>query len=566
MARDRKVSSSNRKDAREVRTMNKKKYTRTNSTKNQRRGKEIADSALRLEESTSNPYAWYANFPNYAKDVANLAFGVPVGQALYLNDGDWVSNAGILSIYYCPSVGVSEDLTSPINRQAVRFYTYLRSVQRAAASYDAADVMMYLLGIDQLYAYWAYMRKIYGIAQLFTPYNKYLPKMLLQANGISEAIVGNLADFRAYINRFALSIGKFAMPNNFDITQRHMWMNTGLYTDAKSTRAQIYQFVPAWFYQWDNTVTSGSQLTGQQFQDSTNLMNATNLKTLEDLVDFGEALLQNFNNDEDTMMISGDLLRAYGEQGLMHVEETPDNLVILPIYDEVVLSQIENAIFAGTVRNGTSSVVPGIKITQDPSVNNGAIIFKPLVTMSPQTIAGGSTPMYVRNYPGICANTMLNCHHDNPSPEEITEMTRLVVKAAANTAYAAPGGTGSAVQLTTCGSEIPLWFMITRGGRSNPNSFSNMVYNSNTLPIDASTNKPFADGTTNLVDLISTLMQFDWAPMLYTVLSTNLGASPNLQTVAGDVDNFTVATRTQINLINESVMLSLLDTPQFSAK
>lgn len=186
------------------------------------RDAEIMDDARKDYMSKSNPYTWYANFPNYAKDVATLAFGVPTGQPIYLTSGDYVANAGLMTLYFTPTPGISKNLSSPVNRQAVRIQTYLRSIMRAASDYDAADTMIYLLHNDALYTYWAFLRRAYGVAQLFTPTNKYYPRRLLQAMNIDPDIAHNLADFRAFINKFALNIGRFAMPKNFDLTQRHM--------------------------------------------------------------------------------------------------------------------------------------------------------------------------------------------------------------------------------------------------------------------------------------------------------------------------------------------------------
>lgn len=525
---------------------------RKNSSKNERRTKEVADTAIRMSES--NPYEWYANFPNYAKDVASLAFGTPVGQAVRLRQADWVASDGIMGLYFTPCIGYSADMTSPVNRQAVRTFSYLRSIQRAAANYDSADLMMYMLGIDSLYAYWAFLRRAYGVAQLFTPVNKYYPRRLLHVMGIDDTIVYNLADFRAYINRFALNIGRFAMPKSFDLTQRHMWMNSGLYLDSQGRRAQTYVFVPYKLWQWDNTVTTGSQLTGITLVDFNDVKAGSNRKTLNQLIAFGEDLLTNFNNDDDTMAISGDLYRAYGNN-LMHVEETPDNYAIAPVYDEVVLSQIENATLVGTFRDrgGTAGVNP--VITQDPSVNNGAILFTPSVSAGPTDVGDGVTSKYGRNYGLITENVMLNAHWDSPTPEQVMEMTRLVARLDPNT-NPISGALGDGVAIKQCGSDLLNGIAICAPARNSQVGVSFLTATTNTIWCKS-------DGTPynpDAASLIAHFMQFDWAPMLYLVLDN--GSSQDLQTVAADVDNFTTASYDQMFMIQEAAMLSLLDSPE----
>lgn len=525
-------------------------------SKNFRRDKEIADTATKAMESTiskTNDFSWYAKFPNYIKDVGTIAFGTPVGQPIYVQGQDYVVNDGIMTLYFTPSPGISTDLTSPINRQATRFYTYLRSVQRAAATYDAADVMMYLMGIDSLYTYWAFMRRIYGVAQLFTPTNTYYPRRLLAAMGVDPAIAHNLADFRAYLNRYALNIGRFSMPKDFDINVRHMWMASGLYLDSDTTRAQTYMFVPAYLWKWNNTVETGSQLDFLNIVDVGNVSSGTNRMGLSELITLGDTLINNFENDEDSMMISGDLFRAYGDAKLLHVEETKEGYAVLPAYDKVVLSQIENCTIVGAPTSN------GFSITQNPSVNNGAIIFQPKMLLGNNlNIGDETTPVYGRNYIAIATNTPINAHIDSPTAQDVVEMTRLTARVASNTSYAV-GAKLQYVALTQTGTDIIHYVQIVTGGRTDPLATSILTLYSNTIWIDE-TGVPVSP---NGASIIAHFMQFDWAPMLYLVKSAK-GSSVNLESVAADVDNFTTINENQMFNIHEAVLLSVLDVPEIN--
>lgn len=524
-----------------------KSIARKRQEKNRRREREIDDTTNRMVESKSNPYSWYANFPHYSADVATLAFGTPVGQPIRVFDQDFVAAAGIMALHYTPTIGWSTGLTSPINRQAVRFQTYLRSVQRAAATYDAADTVMYLMAIDSLYSYWAYMRRAYGVAQLFTPTNKYLPRRLLQAMGIDPSICENLADFRAYINRFALNIGRFATPAGFDITDRHMWMNSGIYLDSNTTRAQIYIFVPAVFYKYDNTVTTGSKLQAQQFA-SFDAMPA--LRDLHSLITFGEGLLTAIDNDDDTMNISGDLYRAYTQSGLRQVEETGENYAIAPVYDQTVLSQIENATLVGNWVNdqGTSLQMPSI--SQDPSINSGAVTFNGRV-LTYLTVSDDDSAFYA-NVAAHYSTHFLNMHMDSPSPEAVMEATRLT----ASTYNSAPAvATGQSSQVVSpCGSEVVNYVTICQTSPENFAAVKFLAYHSNTVWL--------AQGgdlvKKNSLELLALVQQFDWAPMLYVAKGAGDGKGDVLQ-VAADVDNFTAVTEAQLTNIHEAALLSLLD-------
>lgn len=512
------------------------------STRNQRREEEAVDAIEATYRSKSNPYAWYANFPNFAKDVAQLAFGTPVGQPIYVNGNDYVANAGIMTLYFVPGPGLSEGPSSPLNRQATRFQSYLRSIQRAASSYDAADTMMYLLGIDSLYTYWAYLRRAYGVAQLFTPTNKYYPRRLLQAMGVDpDDIIFHLADFRAFINRYALNIGRFAMPKSFDLTQRHMWMANGIYVDSKSSRAQTYMFVPRVVWQWDNTVTTGSQLT---LSDLTGADAQPLLHTFDQLVQIAETLVSNFNNDDDTMNISGDLYRAFGPEGLLGVEETPSNYAVVPVYDETVLSQIENCTIVGELSNGaTPSTTPAI--TQNPEVNNGAILFQPYAEAGMKQFGTS----FWRNFAVVNPRAMLNAHVDSPSPEWVMEATRLVAVSEGRISV----GALENAKLSGFGTDLITDIRVCVTSLSNPQSVQFLRTKTQTLWLDAAST---ATDVAESLELAALFQQFDWAPMLYVYSTTD-----GLHLMAADVDNFTSLSHDQLYNIHEAALLSVLDIP-----
>lgn len=527
-----------------------KRYTKGNSTKNQRRDAEAVDTIADIAVSKSNPYAWYANFPNYARDVATVAFGNPVGSPIRLNPAtnDDIVAAGVMTLNFTPTPGVSQDMSSPINRQAVRLYSYLRSIQRSAATYDAADLMMYLIAVDSLYMYWAYLRRAYGVAQLFTPTNTYYPKVLLQAMGIDpSSILSNLADFRAYINRFALNIGRFAMPKQFDLLQRHMWMTSGLYLDSDTTRAQTYMFVPFYFYKYDNTVTTGSKLTGVTLD---NTIQSPIQSTFAQLVTFGNSLISNMDNDEDTLNISGDLYRAYGGE-VFSVEETSDNYAILPVYDKTVLSQIENCTLVGAFASADGETIISPQITQNPTVGNGAIIFAPIVTAGRTAFTpfSGGNDKFGVNFPFANANKLMNMHIDAPSPEAVMEATRLL--ASTNTAALTFPSNAAAVRpLTACGSEV-----------INFARYATMIVNQQPNWNFVSSNTMWlTQGQLSAYNQLATFQQFDWAPMLYICGD----ADPNntLLNVGADLDNFTSLTYDTLVNIHDAAMLSLLDSPQ----
>lgn len=525
--------------------------------KTERRAEEEVDTALKQYKSRSNPWTWYGAYPEYAEQVTNLAFGIPLGQPIDLGNGDTTTNAGIMILHFYPTPGNSVDLNSPLNRQAFKFQTYLRSIQRAAASYDAADTIMYAMAIDSLYMYWSMMRRAYRTANLMSPVNKYLPRRLLQAQGIDPSICENLADFQSYINNFAISIGRFTMPKEFDINLRHMWMCEGVYLDSSSNRSQMYCFVPMGFYQYDNTVTTGSQLVMQPWQ-SIDDPNPT-LHTFSEIVALGNQLLNAVINDQDTANISGDLFRAYPESSIMTLPVLDAAEIIIPVYDETVLSQIENSVAVGAPYASNSATSPTYpKITQDPSVNNGAVLFDWYYTGG--LVASGLGGYYVYNYPLMYPNAVLNSHSSNPTSGEIMEMTRLTPVTEQTVEL---NNTGIRLGLQSHGSDIIAQYMIGVTSFTNPAAIRWLQSRTNTIYYRTDTSALLSGS--NGLEWIALSEQFDWAPLIYIASVTPVaGAAPSVdfRFFAADVDNMTVASATQMFNIHEAAMLSLLDIPQ----
>lgn len=494
--------------------------------------------------SRENPFSpWYDAHPQFTKDAGTLAFGLPLGQRLTLgNSNDNITMAGLMVLHFTPTVGYSADLTSPVNRAALQFFTYLRSVQKAASRYDVADVMMYFMAVDSLYTLHAAMTRAYKTAQLYTPLNMYYPRRLLQMQDFDPSISNNLAEFRALINRFGISLSRFPMPAGFDITNRHTWMCEGLYLDSNTSRAQTYMFVPHCVWQFDNTQETGGQLNPVYFPHL-NTSGAT-MFTLESITQLVDDLVNALINDEDTGRIAGDIITAYGTGALRHVSEVTDMAAILPVYSQEVLSQIENCTICGYFT--TDNV-----IKQNPSINNGAIIYTP--TLSKGMAAGSGNyfnPMF--DYQG----RIMNMHVESPTPEQVIEATRLMA-----TSRAAQDYSSAEYKPDTFGADI---INDIRVGVLNPETGNLSQLTSRTQLFDYNS----AGNTIALsnLQLAAYLQQFDWSPLFLMGSYTDGVPGGNITQVVGDVDNLTYVSASQLFNMHEAAMYSLFNVPQVGSK
>lgn len=530
------------------------KSVQTKSEKNMRRDREIIDTAKR-EDATDyrmskiNDVSWYQNFPQFSKDVATLPFSTQVGVPMQLSSQVGESAItlkttvpGVMRIGFFPTVGVSNDNSSPLNRSSLRFYSALRNKQKASAPYDPADAMISMVALDSAYMYWAFLRRAYGVAQLFSPVNRYYPRALLIAMGISTTILDNLAEFRAYINRYAISLGQFATPK-FDMLYRHQWMCSGLYADQPTTRAQTYLFVPEGYWIYDNTAQQGTTLNYVMWQDP----GATGVTqhNLAEIETFGNNLINALAGDEDIGRITGDIYAAFGSSNTFQAEETSDGYTILPLYNETVLSQIENAKMCNGWATGYTPT-----ITQNPSVNNGAILFQPIVAGAPFKLTGTDA-----NYldPRMQTDNVLNAHTDSPTPDFVMEATRLIFSGTYNMSN---NQSLAHTTITSCGSDICTNMRVIQ---VNPSTlaFRSLKVNTNAIITDVVTDQ-------QLASVISQISNFDWHPILYVYDDEDPTAGIQnewLQGFFGDVDNITPLPDNQLAMIHEAAMLSLFDIP-----
>ena len=477
--------------------------------------------------SRSNPVTYYTKFATFAQDAANLPFSHPVGAPIPLDFETAVGKftapyytPGVMRLAFMPTVGVSKDFTSPINRSSIRFYTYMRSNQKASASYDHQDITMMMTAMDSCYMYHAMCRRLYGIVRDFTPVNLYYAKALVGAcGGIFSDLIDNLQDFRAWINQFAYNLGQYAIPKGMTFFERHQWMCEGLYVDSQTEKAQTYVFVPDGFWKYDNTVATGSQCTYVPFLERGTA--TAKQYTVKALMEFGDSLLNAISNESDFAMISGDIYNFYGGDvnQLPYVDE---NYQVLPKYDETVLSQIENATILGQV------VQNGQVISQNPAVNQGAIIFTPVLD-----------PAVYRN------PSMLNMHKDHPTPDDVIEATRLL---------AVMGADG---EISTCGTEIVVEAKVLLVNPQNGNFRFNPIV-TNVKHVNADQSTTYTDMLGVLMDVLQ-MAQFQHAPQYMVTYSKTPEGGATRYDIVGtswDTDNVQTIPTDYLSNINIACLLS----------
>lgn len=361
---------------------------------------------------TSNDPQWYFKDKQILYDVASFSFNQPTGNKLHFNKyhvpNPSVDNLrslssvpGVLSITVGPTCGVGTDAQSPVNLGATNVYSFVRYKNSGSANYDSPDLMLYLIAMDSLYAAWNWMKRIYGYATVYSQRNKYMPRAYAELENVDlDDIMSNLADFRGWLNIKSQEIAAFCVPATMNYMVRHSWLFSNIFTDSNTAKAQQYMYTPAWFYQYDEMSSPQGGILKPVVVNMSAPSAKWNFQSLQKLLN---GMLEAVNYSEDIGIMSGDILKAYGESGLFTLSLIPDDYRVDPVYSQEVLTQIENA---QPVSLG-SDVIEQFTIRQNPDTN--------YITCQPKFL----------NYSVPRSGGYLNFHWDGVTPEQVMVASRL---------------------------------------------------------------------------------------------------------------------------------------------
>lgn len=484
-----------------------------------------------------NDPKWYVSDGQLAKDVASLSFNTALGSSFMLSadnvDSRWTI-PGIMSILTMPTGGASVDDNSPINIAARKVYSFVRHANSGHSNYDPADLMMYLLAMDSIYIYWSWMVRLYGTLQVFSQTNRYVGDALIHAMGANaESLRQNLANFRAYINMFAVKASTFAVPKTMSLFIRHSWMYSNIYKDEDVSKSQFYVYAPAGVYAWNSSISAGGSglapVNVAAGEDSThaikNLLSSEN--TYANITGIGNRLINALLGNEDIGIMSGDILKAYGAENLWRLETIPEGYSVIPVYSEEVLSQIHNTEITSrniTDKAGEICGLQGFTMFQDTSVGGGTII----------------QDLYFNNAYHMLYDKVLDFWKQDPTPEDVLVATRNMYVAERNDSSSSTKAAFRNVHLTSYGSEVAVAAFILKynvAGLLEPTQI--WTYDADSY-------------TTNAPDY----MCFNEPPIR---LVCNSGGT--LGNIFGNIGTYAPLARSNIKQLHESALLAMYGVP-----
>lgn len=529
------------------------KNTKSRKGRDNYRNKREARNEERVPDTRKNDASWYTRNSALVADSGRIAFTWPTGTPVSLDipnsaslsqhvnglDGDEINFPGVMRLSYVPTYGMDQNGYDPLNIAAQNVYTYVRHVQSGHSNYDPSDLMLYLMAMDQIYALYMHLVRAYGTVRLFSQKNRNFPKVVLNAMGFDYADISrNLADFRYFINNAATRIGAMVVPNNMPIFARHMWMPAGIYTDGPSAKAQMYIFRPQAFGVYNEKgASTGGYLSAKWM---------AYVHTVKEWCDLLDSMISAVRNSEDCGIMSGDVLKAYGDN-VIKLPFISEDYMTNVLYSPEVLGQIANAtVMPDAMYQNVEGISDTPMIYQDLGDN---VLKSGLIFTAPRDDANHITKSTYEIYSGKRIMAGLS---EQPTPEEVMVNSRLMVVAnkienhSSNMIYIYPDSVGSevvveAAMFSTEGKE-GYW---NDAGRSMHARFYPKYAQNVNIYVWGLSSMAFAN-------------YFNLHPSFSVVTETTTDV---LYDTFFDVDNFAIVDSHDIAKMHDTALLSMLDVP-----
>lgn len=507
-----------------------------------------------------NDISWYAKYPNLLAAAGTFPYPYRPGMQLPVSTSAAGVNRtmeipGVLSMTWIPTCGKSSLPTDPASVLGKEIYARVRNCYSGRIYADAPDFVMYILALDSVFSYIAWLKRLYRVLAVWSPENRLVPDRLLKGMGLTDADINKLrtqkTELWQSINELVLQSRKWTCPGGLDIINRHYWMSDNIYTDDATINSQFYMFNLQGVFMYGQVGTDGTDenatpiygLQGVSLPWMRTVLDGSTDYTLTAgiLKNFGLDLMDHLAEWDDSFTINGYLTRAYEGQQLFMVDEEPIVSQFTPVFEPEVLMQIENSM---CIPFGSIAGMDGFKITQDVLTNS-------IVCDNTVKTATTKDDFYGEGkYTTARPTPLITLRSSNPGPVENTIATRLKASASKVTKTTLPNNAGYqyAIECDT-GTEIPLCWYLMDGDTSN-NSATWMAANAIPSYINYTSGAAPAIGK---VMRIMTLSAFDWHPIIR--LAWTDGSDTDYG-VMGDLHNVTAISQADLENLHRICLFS----------
>nr|AVX53594.1 putative capsid [Marmot picobirnavirus] len=522
-----------------------------------------SDPAARRMKSTDNDVSWYARTPELLRAAASLPAYSVVGDVLPIDNT--VSVPGAMAIYWNPALAGFDN--NAINQAKDSLYSYIVHANSRNQSYDASDLLMVCMASANVFTTLAHIVRAYGIAKQYSEMNRYQPKGLLTLMGFDpDDTIANLSNMWFDINQLIAQSSQLWMPNTMPFLTRQFWMNTNVYTDAESPKAQMYLYVPSMFYKYapvefedggalvpirrGEVGAPGADANPQNFirLDEIN-SSGTNVNLTMKWENWKELVQVQINaliGDQDRGIIFGDILKAFGAEKIYALSPISVDYRTPIVYNREVLMQIENAAIAN----------PGLRpVGLKQNQQLGTIVQLWWQTSPKQSKQTGYSGKSVLNFHGTVAPSpeeIMVASRMHPGPLRMRSVTTLDYDTSAKKYTANPK---QQLVPDSVGTEVVTGIKYVQFTETSAGVMTLTVHD---LP-------QYPEGDTIPIDVVMGWASFDWSPWIYG--TTRVVADPALPTsiktpwALGDYDMYIFVDGIELNKMNTAAVYSEFGVP-----
>lgn len=366
--------------------------------------KDVEEQKFYAKTKGSNALAWHTPDPELLHRTATIPWSFQTGELVDTNRtlvaplGEWSSSYASV-----PGFCVLRDVMSvggfgqwsygnqPTYTAANSLLTTMRSRTRVRNTYDAPDVMMLMIAVDNIYGTVAWFKRLAATVNMFTYQNHYLPRDIIKAQGVDpDWLMANSYAFVTQLNVIISEINKIYIPSRMHLFELHNSRFSNYYTEGSSIKDQIYFFTPAFLSIIDYNATEDYQsmvkpllcLPGEWQTDENGRIigtkyNHDSLVTGDVLLAALRQMLNAIIEHDSTADITGDMENAFGSGDKWVLSMCDPNSVAAPIFDEEILETIHNtsilygprALYQNYNTIGQSMPKPYFCVVQDVNTN-----------------------------------------------------------------------------------------------------------------------------------------------------------------------------------------------------
>lgn len=541
------------------------------------------------EKKATNDPAWYATTPELLRDAGRIPFSWSVGtpirsNSLTLNN---YTVPGILAFETAPAFGWADSQTDPLNIASFELYSYVRHANSGSANYDAPDLMLYIMAVSQAVSYIEFLKRVYGVARVYSQRNRYLPQALVAAMNVDfDDVLKNIANFRYGINVLINKLASFAAPSDLTLFKRQAFMYSQIYTEGTSIKDQLYLYTPKGFGRFITTGTKFSDapagalmyfpfdpgvLDTIVYDQNTPPVLTKKAFSVDNLLRYGEALMQPLLESEDLNIMSGDILKAYGAQNIFSYAFLDENYAVTPTFDIAVLEQMKNAKFyRPAIFNSNDKGASIAYRVYDDAIDAEAEDKKWWPLLVYQDLASQNYGNLHSEW-GFCGNPSTHTYktfvevmsHEQLMTTTTAEVTpELVMESSRMLTAAVPeinADISSTAQFTPiyCGSDIVVDLKIYTYIYDRNTRTLKLTHDDAANGVIATSGDPGAVYN-NVCGRLSKAKQFDFFPEMQVVSGCTPTSVGTLVGICFDLDNYAVLTPADIERLHEAALLSML--------